>query len=638
MEEQTRFRQFKGTIKYVVAGLLVALPIYCLLLVLHVAEFFQASLFPSQLLGGFLALLMSAAFLLVPVSKKASRHKLPFYDGILALLGFIGGGYIFFFFPRISERGYQATIPELILGIITILLILEAVRRLAGWLLVILCGFFIVHALFGNYFPGMLLNRGYSVTRFTEFLYFYNDGILGVALSVAAAIITIYVLFGSLLQATGGGKIFTDIALSVAGRYRGGPAKVAVMASGLFGMISGSATSNVATTGTMTIPMMKSLGYKAHFAGAVEAVSATGGQIMPPVMGSVAFLIAEYLSISYGEVVIAAAIPAVLYYFAIFVQVDLEAAKMGLRGMPKEQIPSGRAALKLSWLVLVPLIVLLVSLIVFHINASMSGLYGSASLFLLSLIRKESRLNARKLLACFENTGRGMMDVGVICAMAGIIIGSVVLTGLGLKLSYELVTIAGSSLFLLLLITAIASTILGMGLPVMTCYILLVVLVAPAVQRMGVAPLTAHLFVFYYGVMSFITPPVAPAAYVAAGIARANFMSVGYKAMQLGIVAYIIPFFFVYDPSLLMMGSFTQIALAVVSSVIGVFFLCIGIEAYFLHPIGWLSRVLFFIGGAGLMIPVWQLHLLAILPILKQWKSFLLIARGLLGARTLQKK
>jgi len=431
-----------------------------------------------------------------------------------------------------------------------------------------------------------------------------------------------------LLQITGGGKIFTDMSLSLVGRYRGGAAKVSVIGSALFGMISGSPTGNAASIGMMTIPMMKASGYKATFAAAVEAVSSTGGQIMPPVMGSVAFLIAEYLGISYGEVVIAAAIPAILYYLAVFIQVDLEAARTGLVGLKKDEIPSGKEALKSSWLVLVPLLVLIVSLVALRTSAAVAGIYALAALFLLSLARKESRLTPRKLLKGFEDSGRGIIGIGCICAMAGILIGAITITGLGFKLSYELVNLAGGSVILLIVMTAIISTIMGTALDVIPCYIFLAVLVAPALTQMGIPKIAAHLFIFYYGVISFITPPVAPAAFVTAGIANADVMKVGWKAMHLGIVAYIVPFYFALDQRLIMMGSFWAIASSFVTAIVGVFFLSVAIEGHFLGPIGWFKRATYFVGGVALMYPDWRTDLVGLLPILVDWTSYQQIIIG----------
>ena len=621
-EEQARFRRFKGPLEFFVRILLIVLPVYCFLFLLRIPELFGINLFTGQFFGGFLALLLSLLFLLTPATKKSPRDVLPWYDGILAILGFVGGAYIFFFYPVISlQRMYQATPLEVVLGLLTMLLILEVVRRLFGWLLVFICGFFIIHALFGNYFPGFLYNRGFSLKRLIELMYFYYDGIFGVALGVVSTIITVYMIFGNFLQITGAGKVFTDMALSLVGRFRGGSAKVSVVASALFGMISGSPTSNAACIGMMTIPMMKSSGYRPLFAAAVEAVSSTGGQIMPPVMGSVAFLIAEYLGISYGEVVVAAVLPAILYYWSVFIQVDFEAAKTGLKGLTRDQIPSGKAALKLSWLVFVPLAVLIISLVPLRQNASTSGLYALAALFILSLLRKESRLNPKKLLQGFENAGRGILGIGTICAMAGILIGSLTITGLGFKLSYELVNLAGGNIYILLLITAIISYIMGTALDVLPCYIFLAVLVAPALTKMGIPTLAAHLFIFYYGVVSFITPPVAPAAFVAASIAQADVMQTGWKACQLGIVAYIVPFFFALNQELLMMGSFWGIATTFATALVGVFFLCVAIENYFFGQLSWFRRAVFFICGVALIFPAWWADLLGLIPILMQWKS-----------------
>ncbi len=621
-ETQPRYRQFKGPLELLVRVVVTILPLYCFIFLLKIPDFFGINLFSGQFYGGFLAFLLFLLFLLTPATEKSPRDSVPWYDVILAIIGFVGGAYIFLFYPVIAfQRMYQATPFEVALGLATMVLILEMVRRLFGWLLIWVCGFFIIHALFGNYFPWFLYNRGVTVKRFTELMYFYYDGIFGVALGVVSTIIMVYIIFGNFLQLTGAGTIFSNMALSLVGRFRGGAAKGAVVGSALFGMVSGSPTGNAACIGTMTIPMMTKAGYTPLYAAAVEAVSSTGGQIMPPVMGSVAFLIAEYLGVSYGEVIVAAAIPAILYFFSVFVQVDLQAAKTGLQRLKKEEIPSAMAAFKLSWLVVLPLTVLIIALVPFNQNASTSGLYALGTLFVLSFLRKESRLTMKALLWGFESAGRGMLGIGTICSMAGILIGSLTITGLGFKLSYELVNLAGGNIYILLVTTAIISYVMGTALDVMPCYIFLAVLVAPALTKMGVPALAAHLFIFYYGVVSFITPPVAPAAFVTAGIAKADVMKVGWKAMQLGIVAYIVPFFFALNQELTMKGSFWVIAGVFVAALVGVYFLCVAIEGYFLSPLGRVKRVIFFIAGLALIHPAWWTNFCGLVPIALEWKS-----------------
>jgi TRAP transporter 4TM/12TM fusion protein len=488
-----------------------------------------------------------------------------------------------------------------------------------------LVGVFIFYALYSNIFPGFIHGRGYSWARLTQVLYFYSDGIFGVAFYVIATICLVYILFGQMLFQAGGGKFLTDFSLSLMGRFRGGPAKVAVLASSLFGTISGSAVANVLTTGVITIPMMKSMGYRSHFAGAVEAAASTGGQIMPPIMGSVAFMIAEFLGISYGEVVIAAVIPALLYYIAVYIQVDLEAAKLGLKGLSPDKLPHMRQSLKLGWQFAIPLIILVLCLIWLKLRAKTAGLYGITALFIVSLAAKQSRLNLAKLRLIFAETGQGLLEISVLGAMAGIIIGSVTLTGLGVNLSQGLIDVSRGNLLVLLLLAALASTMMGMGLPVITCYILLAILVAPALVKMGVMPLSAHLFIFYYGTFSFLTPPVCPAAYVAAVLAHANAMSVALRAVRLAVVAYIVPFIFVLNPLLLMSGSPLIIIGAFITATLGTIILGIALEGYLWRTLGWFTRLV--LGGAGLalIVPEWRTNLtgafIAILLLLRERRT-----------------
>jgi TRAP transporter 4TM/12TM fusion protein len=390
------------------------------------------------------------------------------------------------------------------------------------------------------------------------------------------------------------------------GRYRGGPAKVAVLASSLFGTISGSAVANVVTTGSVTIPLMKKTGYPPFFAGAVEATASSGGQIMPPIMGAAAFLMATFLGISYASVAISAAIPALLYYLAVFIQVDLEAAKNGLKGLPSNQLPKLKAVFQKGWPFFIPLSILLYTLFILMVEPDKAGLYTTASVFLICCLRRKERLNLKSAVKILKETGEGMLEVGVVCSAAGLIIGIVSLTGLGFTFSQTLVNLAGGSTFILLILGAVGAIILGMGMTVTAAYLLMVILIAPALIQLGVAPLNAHLFVFYFAVMSFLTPPICLAVYAAASLAGADMMKTAYQAIKLGIAAYIVPFLFAYHPSLLLQGSLMDIIHATMTALIGISLLAIGVEGFLFRKLVWFKRVFLILGGLGCMIPGWR--------------------------------
>jgi TRAP transporter 4TM/12TM fusion protein len=561
-------------------------------------------------------------FLLFPATKGALKDKLPWYDGLLALLGFAVGLYITLFHPEIVRRHYAPTNLELALGVIAVLLVLEATRRAAGWILAGMGVLFILYALYCNLLPGMLQGKGYDWDRVVPYLYLGEQGILGLALGIASSVVLAYMLFGQFLLRSGGGESISNLCLSLVGRFRGGSAKVAVIASSLFGTMSGSPVSNTVTTGTFTIPMMKGIGYRPHFAGAVEAVSSTGGILMPPVMGAAAFLMAELLGMGYAKICVGALLPAILYYVGVFSQVDLEAAKQGLRGLSPQEIPHFGKTLKHSWPLFPPMAVLIYFLLIVRFAPATAALYATGSIILVGLFSRESRFGPKRLLVAFESTGRALLDVGIICALTGIIIGAVYLTGLGVNLSIILTALAGANVSLLLVMAALASIVLGMGMPSVACYALLAILVAPALTKFGIEPLAAHLFILYFGVMSFITPPVAPAAIVAAGMAGAPFLRTGWQAMRLAVVAYLVPFMFVFRPVLIMKGTAIAITLNFFSAVMGVVLLAAALEGYLTRHLSWAGRVFTFAGGVGLLIPGWRTDIigLGILAILLLWE------------------
>jgi TRAP transporter 4TM/12TM fusion protein len=448
----------------------------------------------------------------------------------------------------------------------------------------------LLYAKFAWLLPGIFYAKGSSWERIAVYLYLDTNGILGIPLAVTANIVVAYIFFGQALYAVGGDKFLTDLALVAMGRYRGGTAKMAVVSSTLYGTVSGSAVANVVVDGAVTIPMMKRAGYPPHLAAAIEAVASNGGQIMPPVMGAAAFLMAEYLSIPYGQIALAAAIPACLYYLALFVQVDLEAAKLGLAGLPRENIPRLRPVMKLGWVFLVPLVVLTYTLMMAGWEAGQAGMLAVAVTLVVGALQKATRPTWGGFVAMLESTGRTMLELVAIVTLAGIVIGTLQLSGFTSKLPIVLVGLAGGSTFLLLLLTAAVSILLGLSLPTTVVYVTLAVLVGPALAQLGIVPLAAHLFLFYFGMLSLITPPDCLATYAAAAIAKADFWKTGWTGMRLGIVAYIVPFVFVYHPALILYGTGVEIAVTLVTAAVGVILLGIACAGYLFRPLDWMRR------------------------------------------------
>ncbi|MBI2370267.1 MAG: TRAP transporter fused permease subunit [Deltaproteobacteria bacterium] len=450
--------------------------------------------------------------------------------------------------------------------------------------------------------PALAARRS-SWERIASYLYLDASGLLGFPIAVTASIVVAFIFFGQALYTVGADKFLTDLALVAMGRYRGGPAKVAVVSSSLFGTVSGSAVSNVVVDGAITIPMMKRTGYPGHLAAAIEAVASTGGQIMPPVMGVAAFLIAEYLAIPYGQVALAAAIPASLYYLALFTQVDLEAAKHRLAGLPVQQLPRLRSVMRRGWVFLIPLLVLIYTLMIDHWQAGKAGMAAVITTFVVGALQKATRPTLRGILASIEETGRTMLDLVAITALAGLVIGALQLSGLSFKLSLLLVTVASGNALLLLALTAIVCIILGMGMPTAVIYVMLAVLVGPALTQLGIVPLAAHLFLFYFGMLSMISPPVCLATYAAAAIARSDFWKTGWAGMRLGIVAYVVPFVFAFHPALILQGTAGEIILAAATASLGVILLGVGCAGYLFRPLGWGKRAIISLAGLLLIPP-----------------------------------
>ncbi len=557
---------------------------------------------------------LTLIFLLYPAAGRSSRKKVPLGDWMLILLSVISCLYITINWEALSEamRIAEPNSVDITLGIITTLLVLEVTRRTAGIALPLVAIGFILYGFVGPYMPGLLNHPGIPLNQFIGMNYLFTEGIFGVPLGVSATFVIVFIIFGGFLEESGGGKFFIDLACALFGTVRGGPAKIAIFSSGFFGTISGSAVANVVGTGTFTIPMMKRIGYRPHFAGAVEAVASTGGLIMPPVMGAAAFVMAEIIGVSYVSVCLAAALPAVLYYFSLFVFIDLEAAKTGLRGIPKEEKPRMKQVIRDGGHLLLPPVLLVYLLAVIQWSPMKAGFYAIVATVACAMLRQSTRLNGRKLIAALRKGATGALQVAAVCACAGIVVSIVSITGLGLTFSSVLIELAHGNLFLLLFLTMIASLILGMGLPATPCYIILAVLAAPAIVEMKISTMAAHLFVFYFGCISAITPPVAVAAYAGAAIAGSDPMRTGYTAWRLGLAAFIVPFMFIYGPPLTMDGTALEIILASATSLVGVAFLAASIQGFALRELGLVDRGFLFAAALLLIKPGWITDLIGL--------------------------
>lgn len=566
-------------------------------------------------------------YLLYPSSKRWRRDRLNPIDAMLAVFGAAAPLYITVLWTKtLSQRAGSATPLDIVVGIVGVILVLEAARRVVGLPMVIIALCFIAYAFAGPYLPGKIAHRGVDVASLVEHLFYTTEGIFGTPLGVSSTFIFLFILFGAFLEKTGLEQFFIDISNAIAGWASGGPAKVAVIASAMEGTVSGSSVGNVVGSGSFTIPMMKKLGYKPEFAAAVEATASTGGQIMPPIMGAAAFLMAEFTNIPYGRIALAAIIPAVLYFFSCFTQVHFEAKKLGLKGMRKEELPKAKDILLKRGYLILPLaaIIWLLTTGATPMKAAMWAIIISVVIaIIVSLInvamKRAPTFTFKDIVSSLEAGARGALGVIAACACAGVIIGVITQTGLGLKLGEILIGLAGERLILLLIFTMITSLILGMGVPTTANYVITSTIAAPAIigflcMKAGisttVAPdnivLPAHMFAFYFGVLADITPPVALAAFAGAAIAKSNPLKTGIQATKLGIAAFIIPFIFVYNPEMLLFGvegHIISMIWMIISAIIGIIALASGVEGWLLTTMNWVERILMIGGGLGLVTP-----------------------------------
>jgi TRAP transporter 4TM/12TM fusion protein len=589
-------RKLSGWQYWIVAGLAITASLFHL----YTAYF---GLFAAMYQRSFHWMLMgSIIFLMYPISRKRPRDRIDIWDWVLAGLLIVGCLNILLNYEEIAIREGMAIPSDIVLGIIMIVLVIDATRRTVGWPLPIVAILALVYAVAGPYLPGMFAHAGFPIVDLAPFEYLRTDGIFGVPLGVSATFIFLFVLFGAILNVSGAGQFFIDLALALTGRSRGGPAKAAVISSALMGSVSGSSVANTVTTGSFTIPLMKSIGYPPHFAGAVEAASSTGGQIMPPVMGAAAFVMAQFLGISYWSIVVAAAIPAILYFFSIFCMVHFRAGKENIRGIEEDKLPRAGKVLKKGWHLLLPVVTLIVFLALGY--SAIKAVFWSIVLLIVCswLGEKEHRMTPKKTMNAFIEGGIMAVEVAAACACSGLIIGVVGITGLGLAFTSFIIDLSHGILPLALFLTMIASIILGMGLPTTAKYIILSTLAAPAVHKMGVPMLAAHLFILYFGVIADVTPPVALAAYAGAGIAGSNAIRTGFAALGLAVAGFIVPYMFAYNQALLFDGTLLAIGVSTLTAVLGIIALAAGVQGFYLKELNIVERVLLLVAAVSLMI------------------------------------
>ena len=565
------------------------------------------SYYTEQFLALILGLSLALVFLIYRKGKASRAAGLPpsVLDFILSTLGLGLSVYVTIAYPSLVGRTLEASTETLIIAGLLFGLVMEGMRRSVGWVLVVVVLVICGYGLVGHLVPGILQTREVSPDSMAPYLVFDPNGMMGVTLKVAATVVIAFVFFGQLLLRSGGADFFNDIALATMGHRRGGAAKISIVASGLFGSISGVVVSNIVATGVVTIRLMTRSGFRNTTAAAVEAVASTGGQIAPPVMGAVAFLMADILQKPYSDIVVAAAVPALLYYVSLFTQADLHAAKHGIRPVEGEEIPSVSKVMSGGWFFILPFAAIVIALFYLNQRAETAALWGGIMALAIGLYKGygKTRMTLRSLWDSAVETGRSITEIIMISAAAGFIIGVLNVTGLGFATTFALVDLGQGSLLTLLLISAIVCLILGMGMPTVGVYLLLAVLVAPSLIESGVEPIAAHLFIFYLGMMSMVTPPIGIGAFFAASIAKASPMATALEAMRYGWTAYIIPFLFVFSPALLLIGEPVEIAMAVTTAILGVYAVSAAFTGWLHGPLGLAGRLATAVAGIALLLP-----------------------------------
>ena len=607
-DPSTDYRHYTGLAAVIVSTIAIVLSLFHL----YTAGF--GVLLALKQRAVHLGFIFTLIFLLYPALKHKKDNKFILGIDLIFALGSIAiSSYIIFNYESLVRRAGMYTQLDQIMAIMAIIIVLEGTRRALGPELPVISIIFLLYAHFGQQMPGMLAHRGYSWSRIASHMYFTTEGIFGIPLGVSATYIFLFLLLGAFAKRTGLGDLFIDLSLSLTGRTTGGPAKAAVVSSGLMGSISGSSVANTVTTGSFTIPLMKRVGYNSRFAAAVEASASTGGQIMPPIMGAAAFIMAEFIGVPYVTIAKAAILPAILYYITVGLMVHFEAKKQGLEGMSDDMIPKFLTVLKNRGHMILPLIIIFYYLFKGYtpLRAAFLGILVS---FALSFLKKDTRMNLQDLLDTLREGAISALGVAAACAAVGFIVGVTTLTGLGLKFTSLTVALAQGNLFLALFFTMVACTILGTGLPTTATYIVLATMAAPALTQLGVPILAAHLFVLYFGVVADLTPPAALAAYAGAGIAGSNPLKTGLTAVKLAIAGFVVPFVFAYSPSLLLIDTTAaQVILITGSSILGVFALAAAVLGYLNRKTTIVERFLLLGSSLALLIPGWQSDILGII-------------------------
>ena len=602
----------QGPVKYIIAGLCILYSLFHLYITFNPMP---ALLQRSVHVGVGFALI----FLIFPASKKSSRKRVAWYDWIWFALSLSGMAYLIYEYQDIvTSRGGMANMTDVIFSLITVICVLEGSRRITGWILPILAAIFLAYPFVShlNFMPDRLLTRPYDMGDIFGQLFLKTEGLYSVAIGASVTFIFLFILFGAFLARSGMGQLFNDLALAIAGHKKGGPAKVAVISSGFMGSINGSALSNVVSTGAFTIPLMKKVGYHKDFAGAVEASASVGGQILPPIMGASAFIMAETTGLPYSTIALAALLPAILYYVGVIAQVHFRAGRRDLKGIAKDSLPAVKEVLKARGHMLLP-IVFLIFLLIRNVPVGYAAAYTIGFTILVSMLRPETRMSFNDILGALEDGARQSLAVMAACAVVGIIIGVVSLTSFGTVMTSSIVTLGAGSLFLTLILTMLASMVLGMGLPSIPAYIITATMAAPALAGFDIPILAAHMFVFYFGIFANITPPVCLAAFAGAGISGGDPMKTGFLSLKLALAGFIVPFMFIYNPTMLMIDPtglavtakefplppIIDIITVVVTSFTGVIALSSALEGYFRGSMNPLMRAVLAIGALLLIYP-----------------------------------
>ena len=582
--------------KKFISGICIALVLFHMVSagIIIVPEFIQRAVH--------LTLVLVLAFLFKPVGKRADG-RLSFWSWIPIVISVLTGLYIIVFNNDIMFSQGMLTMEMIMIGWVLIILVLELARRATGWVLALIAALAVLYPIFGKYLPGLIGHRGYNLGRIASTLGLSLEGIFGAPLGASAEFVVLFIFLASVLNECGMGQFLLKLALSMTGRLTGGPAKTAVIASALFGSISGSSVANVAGTGTFTIPMMKKQGFPPHIAGAVESVASTGGQIMPPIMGAAAFIMAQILNVSYVDVMKAAIIPALLYFTSVFMSIHFHALRLKIKPLKASEVPSFWKTLKEGWYYLVPLIILIVLMVGVRYTVTLSVLWSIVATFVITWFNPQSRITWRKFVKACVDAGESVLIVAAACAAAGLVIGSINLTGIGFKLFSLIMGLTGGIMLLVLIYTMLGSIVMGMGVPTTAAYIVVAVTCAPVLIDFKLSPMAAHMFVFYFAILSAITPPVALACYAAAGLAGAKPMKIAWASVGLGVSTFIVPFIFVYSPQLLGEGAPLQVLFACITAIAGVTAISAASIGFLAAPLRWFERILLAVGGLILIVP-----------------------------------